>query len=60
MEVDASTVAVSGSLVDTQKEERGQQEVFVLGIFAGFVASVLPGRFLVEYRTFRRLRAARR
>lgn len=60
VEVDASTVAASGSLVDTQKEERGQQEVFAIGIFAGFVASVLPNRFLVGYRTFRRLLAARR
>ncbi|WP_157367890.1 hypothetical protein [Alloactinosynnema sp. L-07] len=59
-EVDASTVAASGSLVDTQKEERGQQEVFAIGIYAGFVASVLPRRVLVGYRTFRRLVAARR
>jgi hypothetical protein len=42
VDVDASLVQASGSIVDTVAEERGQQILFMIAIYAGVASAVAP------------------
>jgi hypothetical protein len=42
VEIDESLLRARGSIVDTVAEERGQRALFLIGLYAGLAASILP------------------
>ncbi|MFI7690607.1 hypothetical protein ACIBQ6_16150 [Nonomuraea sp. NPDC049655] len=53
---DAGLIRAEGSTVDTVVEEAGQRVLFLLGLYAGFVAGVIPPLMSVGFRLFRKTR----